>query len=225
MAGDPVHQGNVAFVEECFARYGDTYRGMGWTKTPESAARRHDVMLDVLRPERSNHVSLLDFGCGTSQLLDRIRARNLRGIEYVGLDASERLLAVARTKFPEVRYLHANSPAEWRAVGEFDYVVASGVFTTRIGLSYDEALAYFQSTVVQLFTITRVGVAVNLMSSHVDWQRDDLFHLALDTFAAFAIANLSRQLVIRHDYGLYEYTGYIYREPSQSTRRWQRLSS
>jgi len=56
-----------------------------------------------------------------------------------------------------------------------------------------------------------MGVAFNVMSKHVDWERDDLFHLPFDTLARYLIASLTRNFVIRSDYGLYEYTTYIYR--------------
>lgn len=51
------------------------------------------------------------------------------------------------------------------------------------------------------------------MSWHVDWQRDDLFHLPCDTLLAFLKAEVSRHVVLRADYGLWEYTTYVYREP------------
>ena len=61
----------------------------------------------------------------------------------------------------------------------------------------------------------REGLAFNVMSKHVDWERDDLFHLSTDLLLAFLKSELSRHVVIRHDYGLYEYTVYVYREPNR----------
>jgi hypothetical protein len=49
-----------------------------------------------------------------------------------------------------------------------------------------------------------------VMSKHVDWERDDLFHLPFDALGSFLREEVSRHFVIRHDYGLYEYTTYIY---------------
>jgi hypothetical protein len=61
------------------------------------------------------------------------------------------------------------------------------------------------------FAKARVGVAFNVMSTHVDWERDDLFHLPMDVLGSFLTKNLSRKFVIRSDYGLYEYTTYVYK--------------
>jgi hypothetical protein len=54
-------------------------------------------------------------------------------------------------------------------------------------------------------------MAFNVMSKHVDWERDDLFHLPFDELGRWLVSSISRNFVIRADYGLYEYTTYVYR--------------
>ena len=50
------------------------------------------------------------------------------------------------------------------------------------------------------------------MTKHVDWERDDLFHLPVRRpRRRSSTAEVSRNFVIRNDYGLYEYTAYVYR--------------
>ena len=63
--------------------------------------------------------------------------------------------------------------------------------------------------------MARRGLAFNVISKHVDWERDDLFHLPCDALIAFLKAELSRHCVVRHDYGLFEYTTYVYREANR----------
>ena len=67
--------------------------------------------------------------------------------------------------------------------------------------------------IAALHSRARIGLAFNVMTWHVDWQRDDLFHLPCDTLLAFLKAEVSRHVVLRADYGLWEYTTYVYREP------------
>ena len=57
------------------------------------------------------------------------------------------------------------------------------------------------------------GACFNVMSQHVDWQPRRLVSLLFDLLAAYLKANLSRHFAFRADYGLYEYTAYVYREP------------
>jgi hypothetical protein len=87
----------------------------------------------------------------------------------------------------------------------------NGVFTEKRELSFDEMLAYFKQLLKAVFNKTGIGLAFNVMSKQVDWEREDLFHLALDNLADFLTRELSRSFIIRNDYGLYEYTTYVYR--------------
>jgi hypothetical protein len=91
--------------------------------------------------------------------------------------------------------------------------VLNGVFTVKATLSFDEMLDFFRRLVTRAFALADQGIAFNVMSKQVDWERDDLFHLPLDTLAWFLTQEISRHFVIRNDYGLYEYTAYVYREP------------
>jgi hypothetical protein len=72
-------------------------------------------------------------------------------------------------------------------------------------------LDYFERTLSATFAKAERGIAFNVMSKHVDWERTDLFHLPFDTLARILIRALTRNFVIRNDYGLYEYTTYVYR--------------
>jgi hypothetical protein len=76
-------------------------------------------------------------------------------------------------------------------------------------------MAYLQATLRKLWSATRRGMAFNLMSAHVEWQRDILFHAPFDRLAAFLTSEISRHLAIRMDYGLYEYTVFVYRQPNR----------
>jgi len=79
-------------------------------------------------------------------------------------------------------------------------------------LSFEEMLSYFKESVTRVFNKAKIAIAFNVMSPYVDWEREDLFHLSLDVLAGFLVKELSRDFVIRNDYGLYEYTAYVYRK-------------
>ena len=88
-----------------------------------------------------------------------------------------------------------------------------GLFTVKGDLGDDEMWDFTTGVIRRLWPITRKAIAFNVMSKQVDWERDDLFHLPLDPLADFLTRSLSRHFVIRSDYGLYEYTVYVYRGP------------
>jgi SAM-dependent methyltransferase len=204
----------IAHYEACLARHGDSHLGVDWPNR-EDAATRYQVMLDLVRPARdSRAVSLLDFGCGASHLYEHIRARGLDWIEYAGLDLSAQFIELSRRKFPDRCYYQLDlleARADTR-LPAFDYIVLNGVLTEKRELAFNEMWDYARRLLRAVFAKARVGLAFNVMSPQVDWERADLFHLPLDALTGFLSRELSRHFVIRHDYGLYEYTTYLYRE-------------
>ena len=214
---------NLELTDGLLEKHGDTSSAVGWFRGDADA--RYRVMLDLIRQTDSNDpVRLLDFGCGASHLLEYIQAQKITGIDYEGLDLSDKFLALSRSKHPDITYHQLNvlDPAE-PALPEFDYVVMNGIFTYRGSTSEDEMFEYLRDLVKRVFEFTRVGLAFNVITKQVDWERDDLFHLPVDRVLTFLSREVSRHIVVRHDYGLYEYTVYVYRTPSdpeqQSTQR------
>lgn len=199
----------VKHYEECLDKYGDSHLGVDWPRK-EDAEKRYKVMLEVIK-ERDKSVSVLDFGCGAGHLKEYIDKEKLKNILYSGLDISEEFIKLCRQKFPGDTFYCMDVLEDDHSLPTFDYIVMNGVFTEKRGLTYDEMLEYFKKMIQTIFQKTVSGLAFNVMSKHVDWEREDLFHLPHDTLAEFLTKKISRNYVIRNDYGLYEYTTYIYK--------------
>lgn len=205
----------VSHYESCLDKHGDSHLGVDWPNR-EDAETRYRVMLEVIREDRSGRITLLDFGCGASHLYDFILRNKFDNIEYSGLDLSEKFIHLSKRKYPSINYYCMDILDDQAALPEFDYIMMNGVFTEKRDLCFDDMFAYFQSVVSRVFIKARKGIAFNVMSKHVDWEREDLFHLSFDRLASFLVKDVSRNLVIRQDYGLYEYTVYVYRQPCPS---------
>jgi cyclopropane fatty-acyl-phospholipid synthase-like methyltransferase len=201
----------VSHYESCLERHGDTHLGVDWPKK-EDAQTRYKVMLGVIRPEdQTRRVRLLDFGCGASHLCEYIVERGIPNISYSGLDLSEKFVRLSKNKFPANEYYCLDMLDHEEAIPGFDYIVMNGVFTEKRALGFDEMFAYFKQLVRRVFEKAEIGLAFNVMSKHLDWEREELFHLPFDLLAAFLKTEISRHFIIRNDYGLYEYTAYVYR--------------
>jgi len=201
----------VAHYEACFKRHGDTHLGVDWPNQRD-AQTRYQVMLDLIRPDSPGGVTLLDLGCGTSHLYEYILKHGLeRRVLYSGLDISPAFVKASQEKFPGVAYYCMDILADDAEIPDFDYVAMNGVFTEKCELSQDEMAEYFRLLITKIFPRVRVGMAFNVMSKQVDWERPDLFYLPFDALAAILTKDLSRHFIIRHDYHLYEYTVYVYR--------------
>jgi SAM-dependent methyltransferase len=198
----------VKHYEDCFEKHGDNHLGVDWPKI-EDVDKRYKVMLEVIK-NSSEKSTLLDFGCGLSGLYDYLTKNNYKNIEYIGSDISEKFIDASRTKFPQNNYFKLDLIKE-NLPQKYDYIVANGVFTEKRELTFDEMFEYFKNMITKLFNSAEKGIAFNVMSKQVDWERDDLFHLPLDVLAWFVTKNLTRNFIIRNDYGLYEYSVYIYR--------------
>lgn len=209
----PCYRQITTCTESYFTRLGDSPLGMGWPNV-DDAVRRYNVMLDVLRPTTPAPVTLLDFGCGAGHLCEHLISQGRTDIHYHGIDLSEQFIDLCRQKHPQTDFQCVDVLQNPDAIPVVDYVVINGVFTSKVDMSFEQMLSFVQQILKLLFSRCRMGMAFNAMSKQVDWERDDLFHLPLDTMADFVCRDLSRHFMIRNDYGLYEYTTYVYHEPT-----------
>lgn len=200
-------------TESYFARLGDSALGMGWPNIPD-AVRRYEVMLDVIPNRRSldHPVSVLDLGCGCGHLYEHLQQQSSSHIEYTGIDLSEQFIQRCQEKHPAADFRHMDILQTPELLESFDYIIINGIFTSRCSMSFEQMWNFVQAMLTLSFSRARQGLAFNAMSKQVDWERDDLFHLPLDTLASFCCRNLSRHFVIRNDYGLYEFAAYVYQQ-------------
>lgn len=202
----------VDHYEKCLAQHGDSHLGVDWPSA-QDAATRYRVMLDVMGESHGKPLTLLDFGCGAAHLYEYLLDHDRSDISYVGVDVSEKFVELCRRKHPAVPFHCIDALADGATLPTADYIVMNGVLTEKRDLSFDDMRQFMERLLPRVFRSARVGLAFNVMSHHVDWQREDLFHLPYDTIAAFLRDRVSRHFVFRADYGLYEYTVYVFREP------------
>ena len=203
----------IRHYENCLDTYGDTHKGVDWPK-PEDAENRYKVMLELQKfdPEPVlKNPSVLDFGCGTAHMLEYMNKNGYHNWTYSGLDISPKFIEVCCVKFPEIKFYCTDILISELTIEPADYIIMNGVFTEKRDLSFDEMFSYFIQMLENVFPLAKKGIAFNAMSKAVDWERDDLFHLPIDLLASFVTKKLSRNFIVRNDYGLYEYTTYIYK--------------
>ncbi len=201
----------VDHYEACLARYGDTHRGVDWPDA-EDALTRYRVMLDLIETEPPRPIRLLDFGCGAAHLLDFVKEQGISGIDYVGLDLSSEFVSLAERKHPGVPFYRRDVLDSTDGLPSVDYVIANGVFIEKLEMSQDEMERLLQQVLAALWPLAKRGLAFNAMSTAVDQERSDLFHLSFDRAAEIITATCSRHFAFRRDYGLSEFTAYVYRE-------------
>jgi len=202
----------IHHYEQCLREHGATPRGVNWPNGEDLAAR-FGVMLELL-VEAGERPALLDLGCGPGLLLDYLAATGgVDRVRYHGVDLSAAMIAAARARWPHHEFSCRDIVAVPLPEQSVDIVIVNGVLTERVGLSIEAMTSLAQSLIAAAFRLARVGIAFNLMNAQVDWQRDDLFHCPFDALAAFLGREVSRHYEFRADYGLYEYTCFVRRQP------------
>ena len=168
----------------------------------------------------STPVSLLDLGCGPGLLVDHLLAQEPADLEvrYQGIDVSEAMIEAARARHPHHQFAVRNVLINPIAPQSVDYVVMNGVMTEKRDLTFETMEAFATDLIAAAFRSAKKGIAFNVMSPYVDWQRDDLFHWPMENMMA-AVQGLTRHVVVRADYGLREYTTYLYRDAQASGGR------
>lgn len=217
MLREKPYSGIVAHYENCLSRFGDTHLGVDW-QNAEDADKRYQIMLNIIRNERAKIVTLLDFGCGTAGLLDYINKHKIPAIAYSGLDISPAFVEVCKIKYPSIFFYNIDILEPDVQLPRFDYIIMNGVFTEKVNLSHQQMYQYFCLMVETIFPFCKKGIAFNLRSKQVNTENIELFHLSLDDLAWFLVEKFGRNFIIRNDYGLEEYTVYLYSNADYALR-------
>ena len=193
------------YYNKVFNKHGETPEGLAWDNQI-NLNKRYEVMFDIIKHYNS---TILDFGCGYGGLYEWI-LNNKKSVEYTGLDINKEVLKIAEEKYPKTTWINSDIHKNLFDLN-FDYIICNGTFTVKDTLTQEEMTNFMCNTLEKLWTKTNKGIAFNVMSKLVDWERDDLFNVSIDQLGQWLVDNLSRNFVIKNNYGLYEYTVYVYK--------------
>lgn len=151
--------------------------------------------------------SVLDVGCGFGDLEPYLRSTGWKG-GYCGIDVVPELIREGKEKRPYLDLKLVDLQQE-KLQERFDWAFCSGVFNARTIAT--DPYEHLHSMITIMCELTRKGVAINLLSPHVDYQSDIGFHPEIGHIVRI-VASLTRRFTIRHDYMPYEFTVYLYKQ-------------
>jgi trans-aconitate methyltransferase len=173
---------------------------VGWKNVDEQILR-FKILCDISDLTGS---SICDIGCGFGDIIPYIKQR-FGDFKYSGIDISDQLVHKAAELHPDYNFkcldILDNSFCE-----RFDYFLLSGALSFRI----DDNMALTKAMLSKMFLLANKGVAVNFLSSYVNYQHIRNFHYVPEEIFAFS-KTLSKSVTLRHDYPLWEFTIYIYK--------------
>jgi SAM-dependent methyltransferase len=189
--------------DERLAQYGNDIRTLA-SGTEERRRLRFGILCGVGPLEGR---SILDLGCGFGDLFGYLREKGWRG-QYTGYDINPSLIEIARSKYPEATFDIRD--IQEQDFPQFDYILSTSAFNLR--LEGGDNYKFVSDILTRCFARAHCGVAMDFMSTYVDYQAPEAFHYSPERL--FEIGRkMSRYVTVRHDYPLYEFCVYIYKNP------------
>lgn len=198
-------------------RYGERLRQYGYS--PETLGwgkhGRQRVRFSVLAEHALDYPesSVLDVGCGFADLYDYLQSQGWRG-EYTGIDIVPSILDLARQRHPGLDLREADVTAPDSDLGQFDYVIASGIFNAK--LLAEDNRCHIQRALEAMVAMARVGASVDFLTTYVDYQKPGSWHT--DPAWAIGVARkISKRFRLRCDYMPFEFALFVYHDDTVST--------
>ena len=192
-----------SWYSEALRTHGRSPGAVGWRNEKQHALRFQRLISVLDHPDRLGVV--LDYGCGFGSFLSFLEDEQLNVDEYVGVDISRSQLAEAqrtvRNSSIPCTLLETSSPSL-----TCDYVFISGTFNLRMEIGEREWEEFVWETLSSLWEMTRCGLAVNFLSTHVDWQDESLFYVDPSSLIRRVLRELTPRLVVDHSYPLFEWS-------------------
>lgn len=191
------------------AEYGETPRGVDWNGE-ESQTLRFEQLCKIITTRNSYSVN--DLGCGYGAFYDFL-SKNHDSFSYSGLDVSKDMIRVAKQRYQgkdNANFVVSSEPDKVA-----NYGIASGIFNVRLGRSDDEWRTYLETTLDVLDRSSSFGFAFNCLTSYsdADKMRDYLYYADPCVLFDLCKRRYSRNVALLHDYGLYEFTILVRKQP------------
>ena len=190
----------ITYYENCLKGDKGEAEMVGWR-----SKKRQDLRFKVLSQiDDLNHKSVLDLGCGLGALGEFFKRQEIE-VDYTGYEICAKMAMMARRLRPYLKIEGVdilNDPVRKR----FDWVLASGIFN----LHLNNNRSFLEATLARSFEICKLGVAVNMLSTYVDYRDKTLSYVKPEM--AFGLAKtMTPRVVLRYDYMPYEFTLYLYK--------------
>lgn len=171
--------------------------------TEERQAIRFDILTDI---GIKDGVSVLDVGCGLADYYEHLREKGVN-VKYTGVDIVPELIQAAHLAHPDLDLQVRDLQEDPFLDSSFDYVVCSQVFNLHFGGGKNNALV--RDLMRIMFRTARHGVAIDLLTSYVDFKQEHLHYFQPEEIFSYA-KNLTRRVTLRHDYPLFEFCIYLH---------------
>ena len=191
----------IRFYDKNVKAYKNDIKSVAWGSRT-SQQKRFEILSQIAD---LGGRSVLDVGCGLGDFYGWLSSI-YSNIRYTGIDITPSMIEIAAKSYPKIRFKIQNILELKKVTPSYDYVFASGIFNRRIvGHKY-----FLNKTIEKMFALSKRGVSFNVMSTKADFVEKNEYYADPGRMLNFCL-NLSRKVVLRHDYMLHDFTVYIYK--------------
>jgi SAM-dependent methyltransferase len=191
----------VEMYNRSLKKYGDRAEAVHWRG--QTQLLRFRALTQIAKLKSS---SVLDIGCGKGDLYGYLKKNGFKG-RYEGWDINKNLISLARNKYPDGIF-KISDITERNGKIKVDYILISGMFNNRIS-NNDR---FIKETLKKVWKGAGKGLSFNLISDYVNYKEKELYYASPEKIFKYCKENLSRYVVIRHDYMRFDFTVYVYRK-------------
>ncbi|MFH1387563.1 MAG: class I SAM-dependent methyltransferase [bacterium] len=212
----PAIQPQIDYYENLLAQHGENYKALDWNSV-DSQKLRYKIFKEIfIYGKKAAGISILDVGCGFGDFYgflkaDSTLARNK--INYTGFDISQKLIDVAKKKYPDAKFEVKDILAE-RYLPKYDYIFCSGALNIRL-VDIDTHLDLVKEMLNRMYDLSSCGLAVNFLSEgylpiadkeglnsgrYFYFNPEEIIH-----YCRF----MATRYIIRHDYHPGDFTVYL----------------
>lgn len=199
--------------EKVFRSLYQRYQGSSMAVSSESWAHKTVRFSQMSRIfEGDNGFTIHDVGMGMADYYAYLRSACADlTIEYSGTEILQEYYDEASRRFPSCKF-YLRDIAEQSFDDCYDYVVMSGVFHQRRDTRIRDWEVFAQDLIMNSFRMCNKAVGFNFISPFVDYYQTEVYYCNLPKLLNFINDNLSRFFVINHNYALFEFTVFVYKE-------------
>ena len=185
-------------------KFGRDSRTLGWSGGGARQHIRFKALMEIQFFLKNDIKSVLDVGCGFGDMGVYINDNHPQ-IKYCGIDINSSLIEMGKqnASYLDLRELDVLDAD----VGKVDIVVESGIFNYKYTSKRDDQLNYISKMLSRFQEISNFGFSADFMSTYVDYQATDNFHL-FPNEGVDMLKKICNNVVLRHDYLRYEFCLY-----------------
>lgn len=207
----------LTYYRQKLAEHGPTIRGLDWSNQDRQRLVFEQITKICCSPRsgaRDGGFSLIDYGCGLGSLLGYLMENSWHCEKYVGFDLLPDMLAAGKKSYVDVKMAEFTDQED--SLEPADYVVASGLITVKADAQFSAWQNYVLEKIQRMWSLAKKGLAFNSLTKYSDppKMQDHLYYADPCFLFDYCKTNLSRNVALLHDYGLYEFTILVRRDES-----------